>query len=253
MPGETTPTITPETPVSAQGAPDAGLAPPAPIVGGEPPVVEPALDTTGKPVVATPELGPDGKPITPAPKLDADGKPIEEPKPEDEKPEPRAPEEYAEFTLPEGTELDPEAMTEFKALARAQDLTQEQAQELLKFGGERIKAMAEAPYKLWAKTQAGWQAEVKADPEIGGTKFQDSVAAAALVFVPGEANPFVKNEVEAEGLKTALNTTGAGNNPAMVKFFVRLGTLLKEPGGLSGKPTNSSRQSLEEKMYPTMM
>ena len=70
--------------------------------------------------------------------------------------------------------------------------------------------MAEAPYKLWAETQAKWQAEVKADPEIGGTKFQDSVKTAALVFEPGESNPFVRSAEEAQSLKDALNATGRG-------------------------------------------
>ena len=100
--------------------------------------------------------------------------------------------------------------------------------------------------------QTKWQAEVKADPEIGGTKYDQSVATAAAVFVPGESNPFVKDAVEAKGLKEALNATGAGNNPAIVRLFVKMGTLLKEPGGLAGEPVMDSRKRLEDKMYPTM-
>jgi hypothetical protein len=180
----------------------------------------------------------------------------EETKTEDTKPEAnpakRGPEEYAEFKLPEGAAIDEEGMTGFKGLAKELDLTQEQAQKLLEFGGEKIKAMAEAPSKLWAETQAKWQAEVKADPEIGGTKFQDSVKTAALVFEPGESNPFVSSAEEAVGLRNALNATGAGNNPAIVKLFVKMGSILKEPAGLAGKPVAATRASLLDKMYPTM-
>lgn len=230
---EPTPTPTPEpspTP-TPEPAPAPGIEPPKPVVGGEP---EPAP-------TPEPKLGPDGKPVEEPPK---DGEPP--------KPEPRAPEEYAEFTKPEGVEFDEAALNDYKAFAKEQDLTQEQAQKLLEFGGDKIKALTEAPYKLWAETQTKWQAEVKADPEIGGTKFEESRRTAALVFEPGESNPFVKSAEEAKGLRDALNTTGAGNNPAIVKLFVKMGSLLKEPGSLAGKPVAASQASLLDKMYPTM-
>ncbi|MFZ0945694.1 MAG: hypothetical protein WB930_00035 [Syntrophobacteraceae bacterium] len=206
------------------------------------------LDAQGKPIKQQAqydkdgfELDADGKQ-----KLDAEGKPI--PKP----PVTKAPAEYAEFTIPEGITLDEQTATEFKGLAKELDLTQEQAQKLLDFGGGKLRAQIEAPYKLWAETQAKWQAEVKADPEIGGTKFEQSIKDAAQVFVPGDSNPFVKNEAEAKALRDALNMTGAGNNPAMVKFFVKIGALLKEPGSLSGGPVKDTQDTLLAKMYPTM-
>jgi len=224
---EPTPSPTP-TP-----GPDTGINPPAPLIG-DPPAPEP-------------KLGPDGKPLPPEPKLGPDGKPIEE------KPEPKAPEEYTEFTIPEGTTLDEQTATEFKGLAKELDLTQEQAQKVLDFGGGKLRAQIEAPYKLWAETQAKWQAEVKADPDIGGTKFEQSIKDAAQIFVPGDSNPFVKDEAEAKSLRDALNMTGAGNNPAMVKLFVRIGQLLSEPGSLTGKPVSTDRHgALLEKFYPTM-
>ena len=111
-----------------------------------------------------------------------------EEKAEDKKPEPKAPEEYAEFTVPEGTTLDEQTATEFKGLAKELDLTQEQAQKLLDFGGGKLRAQIEAPYKVWNEMQAKWQAEVKADPEIGGTKYEQSIKDAAQVFVPGDSN-----------------------------------------------------------------
>ncbi|SPJ15386.1 conserved hypothetical protein [Syntrophobacter sp. SbD2] len=233
---EPTPSPTP-TP-----APDTGINPPAPLIG-DPPAPEPIPTPEPTP---EPKLGPDGKPLPPEPKLGPDGKPIEE------KPEPRALEEYTEFTIPEGTTLDEQTATEFKGLAKELDLTQEQAQKLLDFGGGKLRAQIEAPYKLWAETQAKWQAEVKADPDIGGTKFEQSIKDAAQIFVPGESNPFVKDEAEAKSLRDALNMTGAGNNPAIVKLFVKMGTLLKEPGSLSGGPVKDTQDTLLAKMYPTM-
>jgi hypothetical protein len=174
------------------------------------------------------------------------------PEGEGEKPAPRAPEAYGEFTIPEGTILDEQSATEFKGLAKELDLTQEQAQKLLDFGGARIRAVTDEPHRLWAETQAKWQAEVKADPEIGGTRFKDSIAAANNVFVPGESNPFVKNAAEAGALRSALHVTGAGNNPTMVRLFVKMGRMLSEPGTLAGSPLRDTQDSLLAKMYPMM-
>ncbi len=211
-------------------APESGITPPEPLIGN-PPKEEPGVEP---PKEEPPKEEP----------------PKEEPPKEE--PKPKAPEEYAEFAIPEGTALDEQTATEFKGLAKELDLTQEQAQKLLDFGGGKLRTQIEAPYKLWAKTQADWQAEVKADPELGGTKFQDTRKSAAQVFVPGESNPFVKNEAEAQSLRDALNMTGAGNNPAMVRFFARIGKLLAEPGPLTGGPVKDTADTLLAKMYPTM-
>jgi hypothetical protein len=185
-------------------------------------------------------------------------KPPEDEPPEDKPPETRAPAEYADFIVPEGMSMDQAQVREFKSFAKEQDLTQEQAQKILAYGGAKIKEMIEAPYKTWSETQTKWQEEAKADPEIGGTKFTDSITKAARVFEPGESNPFVKTAEEALSLRQALFMTGAGNNPAMVKFFVRIGQLLAEPGHVEGNPNPAANENkgkdrpLAEKMFTTM-
>jgi len=176
-----------------------------------------------------------------------------EQKAEQATPERRAPEEYADFKFPDAFKLENQDLTEFKSFAKEQDLTQEQAQKVLDFAGPKIRQMIEQPYKAWNDLQTKWQEEVRTDPEIGGTKYEQSVKEAGNVFVAGEANPFVKTDTEVRALREALNTTGAGNNPAIVKLFVKMGRLLAEPEHLSGKPAPQARQdSLLNSMYPTM-
>lgn len=166
---------------------------------------------------------------------------------------PRAPEEYVAFSVPEDIKLEGEDLIDFKSFAKEQDLTQEQAQKVLDFAGPKIKAMIEQPYREWNELQGKWQAEVKSDPEIGGTKYEQSVKEAGNVFVAGESNPFVKSDGEARSLREALNTTGAGNNPAIVRLFVKMGRLLAEPAHLRGKPAPQSRQdAILNSLYPTM-
>jgi hypothetical protein len=223
--------------------PGASVAPPEPLVGGT------AEDAAGKPAAA--ETGGEQKAETDSGSQETG---TEETGEGEKGPSTRAPEEYAEFSFPEGVTLDEAGVAEFKSFAKEQDLTQEQAQKVLEYGGFKLKERLEAPYKTWTEMQTKWQAEVKADPEIGGTKFEESIRNASLVFVPGESNPFVKDVAEAQTLREALNTTGAGNNPAMVRLFVKIGRLLAEPGPLPvGKPASVDKQGdLLAKMYPTM-
>ena len=152
------------------------------------------------------------------------------------KPEVMSTKEYGDIRIPElpaGAQLDEGTLNEFAALVREAGLPKEQAQKLLDFGGAKVKAMVEAPYKQWNQQQQDWQAEVKADPEIGGTKFEQSVKDVALIFKPSESNPFCKTAAEADALKKGLMWTGAGNHPAVVKFFVRAARLMANRGGLS--------------------
>src|SRR6185503_5483162 len=66
--------------------------------------------------------------------------------------------------------------------------------------------------------QNKWVSEIKADPEIGGVRLEASMASAARAI----------DRLGVPGLKEALNLTGAGNNPAVVKAFVRLGQMVSE-------------------------
>jgi hypothetical protein len=145
--------------------------------------------------------------------------------------------EYGEIQVPElpyGTVLDEKTLGEFAALASEAGLPKDEAQKMLDFGGAKIKAIVEAPYKEWRDTQTKWQAEVKADPEIGGKNYEQAIKDAGSIFKPSDSNPLIKTVAEAEALRKALTWTGAGNNPAMVKFFVRAARLMaKQGGGLS--------------------
>ena len=165
-----------------------------------------------------------------------------------------APEAYADFKLPDGVTVDPKAGDEFKTLAKEIGLSQDAAQKLVDFQGGKLKELVEAPQRAWADVTKQWTDAIKADPEIGGAKFDESRATAARVFdhtIPG--NPIVRNEAEAAALRSALDVTGAGNNPAVVRMFARLGALINaEPNGLVlGRPMGTAPKSAAEVLYPT--
>lgn len=178
------------------------------------------------PVIA-PEPAPTAAPVesvvTTAP---AEIAPAETPAPQPAVPE--APLEaivYEPFALPEGMTVEPEQLEQAHALFAESRLPQKQAQRFIDLALAREKAAAERGVKAFHDLQAKWVAEIKADPEIGGERLGAAVASASRVL----------ERLAIPGLREALNTTGAGNHPAIVKAFVRIGRLLAEdrfsPGG----------------------
>jgi hypothetical protein len=125
---------------------------------------------------------------------------------------------YQPFAYPDGMSVEPEALEHAHALFNEARLPQEQAQKFIDLAMAREKAAAERGVKAFHELQDKWLAEIKADPEIGGDKLAAAVAQAAHVL----------ERLAVPGLKEALNMTGAGNHPAVVKAFVRLGRLLAE-------------------------
>lgn len=147
--------------------------------------------------------------------------------------------EYTDFTLPDGITVDAGAMTEAKEFFAARKMSQADAQAAVDLHMKLATQQAEASVKLWRDTQENWVKEVKADPDIGGPKFDASVALAA------RAIDFAK----VPGLKEALDMTGAGNNPAIVKAFVRFGQAISEDRFKPGSPGTQETRSIAERLY----
>ena len=147
------------------------------------------------------------------------------------------PVEYTEFTLPEGMSVDADALGQARALFSEARLPQEQAQKFIDLAVSRERAVAENGARAFVELQNKWVSEIKADPDIGGTKLQASLASAARAI----------DRLGVPGLKEALDLTGAGNNPAVVKAFVRLGQMVSEdrfaPG--NGAPPAAPRSPAE--------
>jgi hypothetical protein len=125
---------------------------------------------------------------------------------------------YSEFTLPEGASVDAAAMKAATDLFRQARLPQDQAQKFIDLAVAREQAAAQRGVQAFIDLQNQWVSEIKADPDIGGDRLEASLAAAARAI----------DRLAVPGLREALNLTGAGNNPAIVKAFVRLGQMVSE-------------------------
>lgn len=158
----------------------------------------------------------------------------------------KQPIEYTAFTLPEGVEVDEQKMADFKANAAEAGLSQDQAQKLVDVYTAGLKSANEASTQLWYDQQKEWQQAVMKDPEIGGKNFEPmkETVAKAIDLIGGN---------EAAKIRQALEYTGAGNNPEIIRFLYRLGSAIGEGGGVDiGKPAAvETPRSAAERLYPS--
>jgi len=171
-----------------------------------------ATDVQSGATVETPEQAP-ATPETPAPeKTDGDGQPQ------------GAPDDYADFKLADGAELDAEVLTSFKGIAKELGISQEAAQKLLDLQGQLDSKRMQALEAAQAEQSQRWADAVKADKELGGENY-DKTVETAIKAVEKFGSP---------ELRSLLNETGIGNHPELVKFCHRIGKALSEDSLVMG-------------------
>lgn len=174
----------------------------------------------------------DAAPAAAAPAADAQAKT------EPETPAARAPEQYADFEMPEGYTLDPAMGDKFKSLAKELDLTQEQAQKLIALDSERVVAQAQRVQQASAE----WLGQTQSDAEIGGDKLPENIAVAQKALAA-----FGTPE-----LKALLEQTGMGNHPEIIRAFYRAGKTISEDNFVAGgTASNGASKDHASALYPT--
>lgn len=212
------------------------------------PTVDPVVPT---PPVApvTPPAAEVAKPVVEAPKTLINN--VEEKKPDEVKTEEKkteeakAPEPFnlKEIKLPEGFNAEDPQFAKFGEIVGNDKLSpKERAEALLNMYAEGTKAVSEANTKLWTDVQKQWQEEVKGDSEIGGDKL------ATTTQTISKAIDTLGPEL-AKGFRQALDFTGAGNNPAVIRGMAKFAALLTEGGHVSGGP-GSGKQSIGSVFFP---
>jgi len=147
---------------------------------------------------------------------------------------------YAEFTLPQGIEIDAASMTEAKKLFAVDGLSQERAQSYVDLYASRLKEATEEPYRLWAETQRDWQTTVKTDREIGGARLAANLAIASKAI----------ERFGGDALRQALNVSGAGNHPDVIRAFIRIGKAISEDSLVLGRGVVHDTRNRAERLYP---
>lgn len=160
---------------------------------------------------------------------------------------PVIPEAY-DLTAPEGMTIDADLLTEATPIFKELGLTNEAASKVLPLAQSLIAKTQEATVQQFIdqgnQQRKAWLDEAKADPEIGGNKWDATLHTAgrgldALGYGEGSA------------LRTLLNETGLGNHLEMIKAMAKIGGMVGEDGDFVRADAGAKIQlPLEKRLYP---
>lgn len=145
-----------------------------------------------------------------------------------------APEKYADFTVPDGIEVNQPMLEEFKVTAKELNLTQEAAQKLVDLQVKHVKGISDDLLKTFNETLITWKKE--AVQELGADYKKE------LVYAGKAIEKFGTPE-----LRKILNQTGVGNHKELVKFFVKVGKTISEDTIVDGK--NKAGQKSDAELF----
>jgi len=218
--------VTKEPTEGQQPAPDAAPAEPKPDAAPAADAPKPAEGKTEEP-----------KADEPVKSLLAEGE--DEAKNEDADKPKEAPEQYEEFTLPEGFQKDGPLLEAFTPLAKEANLPQEMAQKFVDLGAKLVADTQAAQMKAWEGVVSEWTASLKADKEVGG---------AALKENTGYAVKALKQYADPETRKY-LDDSRLANHPGLFKLLVRVGKTVSEDKLFEGGSARSESNPAKT-LYP---
>lgn len=157
----------------------------------------------------------------------------------------------------EGVELDPESVAEAEPILRELNLTNDQAKKFVPLAAKLMDRAVDATVNdIVAKGNAQrkeWLDSAKAAEDIGGAKWDATMHLAAKGL---DALGFVKadkaNNVEAHPFRLALEATGFGNHPDMIRMAAKLGELVSEDGDFVRADASSpaAKGDVAKRLYP---
>lgn len=158
---------------------------------------------------------------------------------QDAKPvEPVVPEKY-ELKLQEESLIDQSYLESFEAYAKEKKLSQDQAQELLQREETARKSYYDSQIQKWEQVKEQWKQQTIADPEIGGEKFAENAELAKRTLEKFSTPQFV----------SALDSSGYGNHPELVRVFARIGQAMREAKIIGGNVNTGGQKSIEDIFY----
>lgn len=134
--------------------------------------------------------------------------------------------------VPDGMTYDETSAKAFGEVARAANLTQEQASTVASYGMKYMQDGVNAAMQQIADTHKGWADTARQEL---GADFDTTVAKA------GTALEVLSAKIP--GIRETLNETGAGNRVELIRMFAAIGELVGEDRGLAGG-VNGAAKSL---------
>lgn len=168
--------------------------------------------------------------------------PTSDSKPE-AKPEAKAPETYANFTMPEGRTLSKETLGEATTLFKELGLNQESAQKLIDFATKNQISTESAGQTAYNEMREGWRGEVLKDTTLStGTDLKPEVKQSI-----GRAIDSLGSELGPQ-FRQILDTSGLGDNLTMVKAMYEMSKFITEGRPvIGGGPAKTGQQAPDAK------
>lgn len=148
--------------------------------------------------------------------------------------------EYDSLDAPDDSLLNDADMERILARAKEEGLSKEAAQKYVDIAQETLKENQSSLDQAHSDLSEQWVDNAKADKEIGGEKFEESVSM---------ANKALK-KFGTEDLFKSLDETKFGNNPEVVRVFARIGKAMSPDSLQVSENHMKTEKTLEEKFYP---
>lgn len=151
----------------------------------------------------------------------------------------KAPEKY-ELVLPKDSKLTAADVERISAEAKERGLSNEDAQALLERDSKTIGSYVESQTAKLIETSKQWKQDASVDPEIGGNDFGEKSEVAKRVV----------SRFATVGFKKALDESGFGNHPELIRIFYRIGKMMTDDQlVLPNSTTTGTKKEVADVLY----
>jgi len=191
--------------------------------------------------------------------------PPEAPKPPEVPPAPTGqhepPESYTEFKAPEGYKLAAQLVTEATPLFKDLKLTQDQAQKLVDWYSKNQIAIQKQIDESVSSMRKEWKDGYTNHPDLAGKLETVRTDIGRALMVQNSSGQRVIDAALEKDFRDALDLTGAGDHPAVIRVLSKFAGLVNEgkhvsgggPSPLGQTPTGQvPRPSPAKAMYPNL-
>lgn len=129
----------------------------------------------------------------------------------------KVPEKY-DLKIPKDSLLEKDQVEEIETFAKQQGFSNDQAQELLNREEKLLSGYKETLHQEFEEKTSQWLEDIKSDKQLGGDNYKKNIATATRVV----------DRFATDDFKKALNESGFGNHPELVRTFVKIGNAMSE-------------------------
>lgn len=144
-----------------------------------------------------------------------------------------------DLKVPDKSKLSKEDIDRITANAKELGLSNDEANDLLEIESQAIDRYAERQNQEVSAMKSGWLKESENDTEIGGKEFTKNIELAKRVV----------DRFGSPAFKQALNNTGFGNHPEVIRTFMRIGLLMSEDQFVHAKTQGSNQKKSMEAVF----